>query len=150
MFPAPLTPAETAFIALDDEYHTRLNEFWRQLDELPESTDIDQFCAEHDPKPEYLPKFLAFEREHAGEDVGLDALAEVVSSAVGGGGRDQPEYIARRQVLDRLPRYEDRQLAATEPSPVSPPATTIRKSSTTCVAWPIRRRPTPPSAPRPD
>ena len=112
-FPPPhYSPAEAAFIALDDEYHTRLNEFWRQLDELPESTDIDQFCAEHDPKPEYLPKLLAFEREHAGEDVGLDALAEVVSSAVGGGGRDQPEYIARRQVLARLPRYEDRQLAA--------------------------------------
>ena len=58
-----------------------------------------------------MPKFVAFEKEHAGEDVGLDAIGEILSYAGRGGGTASPAYSARRMMLARLPDYEDRELA---------------------------------------
>ena len=105
------TPAETEYIALADEFKNKLNDFWVQGRKLTDRQQAIDFYTHHDPATEYLPKLLAFEREHAGEDVGLDALSEVVSYAARGGDQESPGFKSRREVLTRLPAYEDRELA---------------------------------------
>ena len=107
----PLTPAEKEFAALADDYFDELKTFWQQLDKINNPQELDAFYAERDPAIGYMPKFVAFEREHAGEDVGLDAIGEILSYAGRGGGTASAAYAARRKMLARLPTYEDRELA---------------------------------------
>ncbi len=105
------TPAETEFIALAEEFRGKLHDFWKHADTLTDEHERDVYYDQYDPAIEYLPKLLAFEREHTGEDVGLDALSEVTSYASGGGDTQSPGFKARREVLTRMKPYEDRPLA---------------------------------------
>jgi thiol-disulfide isomerase/thioredoxin len=112
-FPA----AEQQYIDLADAFHKRLEVYWKlsnefykeRGDKIPRE-ESEKFQAEHDPSPEFLPQFLAFEREHAGQDVGLDALNEVASYAARGGDTKSAAYRARRELLARLPEYRDREM----------------------------------------
>jgi peroxiredoxin len=110
--PPVLTPAETEYLTLANEFRDQLDKFWEQGDKITEPRAVEEFYATHDPAIEYVPKLLAFEREHGGEDAGLDALSEVILYAARGGGQSSPGYKGRREALARLPRYEDRALAA--------------------------------------
>jgi len=106
-----LSSAEKELITLADEFHDQLRIFWKRSREIEDEQEAKTFYAEHDPSNEFLPKLLAFERKHAGQDVSLDALGEIVSYAARGGDTDSPAMIARREVLQRLPVYEERELA---------------------------------------
>jgi len=105
-----LSPAEEEFVTLTDDFNSELNKFWKQISSMTDRGEIDTYVTQHDPAIEYLPKLLAFEREHAGQDVGIDTLSEVISYAARGGGRESPGALARREVLPRLVAYEDREL----------------------------------------
>ena len=105
-----LTPAETEFVALVDSFFAKLEPFWEHTRNITDTDELEAYYKEHDPARTYLPKLLEFERTHAGEDVGVDALAEVVVYAGRGGGPEAPGYRARREALARLKEYEDREL----------------------------------------
>jgi len=106
-----LSPAEKELIAIADEFSSQLRIYWKRCREIEDEKALKAFLAELDPGKEYMPKFLAFERKHHGQDVGLDALGEIVSYAARGGKLDSPSMVARREVLQRLPAYEKRELA---------------------------------------
>lgn len=103
-----LTPAETEFAALVDSFYAELRLFWEKTRNISDANELQ----EHDPAVKYMPLLLEFEIAHSGDDVGLDALAEVITYAGRGGGPEAPAYIARRDGIQRLKQYEDRELTA--------------------------------------
>lgn len=112
-FPA----AEQEFIDLAEKFHKRLEAYWKLSNEFYKERgdkitreESEKFQAEHDPSPEFLPQFLAFEREHPGQDVSLDALNEIASYAARGGDEKSAAFKARREFLARLSAYRDREM----------------------------------------
>jgi peroxiredoxin len=105
-----LTPAEMELIALADDFSSELDIFLKHTQRTAPG-EAEAYASQHSPAIEFLPKLLAFERAHAGHDVGLDALGEVVSFAARGGGPESHGALARREVLSRLGAYEQRELA---------------------------------------
>lgn len=107
-----LTAAESEYIALAEEFNQRLEVFWQEESELTDAKQAEEFHEEHDPGIEFVPKLLAFEESHQGEDVGLDALGEIVSYAGRSGNPDSYLVPARREALARMQPYEARALAS--------------------------------------
>lgn len=111
-----LTPAEQELVALMTEYFEALEPYWRSLDEFKSNEEYQAALADGtlaDPSAEYIPKLLALEARHRGEDVGLLALWHVFRRAAGGGSKDQPPAIGRREAAGRLSAYAQSNLLPT-------------------------------------
>lgn len=108
---AELTPAESEFVALIGEFHAKLDDYWTKVRQYSEHDARIEFERKHDPGIEYLPRLLAFEDAHSGDDAGLLALSEVSSYAAGNRNPDTPTFFARRAAIERMLPYEDRELA---------------------------------------
>ena len=106
-----LSAAESELIALVDEFHDELSVFRSARNKLEDRQAQIDYSIKNDPAKDYLPNLLAFEAKYSGQDVGIDALNEIVSRAAQGGLLESPAVKARREVLERLPAYEDRPLA---------------------------------------
>lgn len=108
---AELSPADSEFIALNSEFYAQLADFWTKLREYSDRDAAIKFDQQHDPGLVFLPKLLEFEKQHQGTDAGLNALAEVASYAARSGDPDTYRFAARREALQRMQSYEDRELA---------------------------------------
>ncbi|MGD9634757.1 MAG: TlpA family protein disulfide reductase [Pirellulales bacterium] len=106
-----LSPADTEFIAINNEFYERLDAFWTKLREYTDRDAAIEFDQQHDPGRVYLPKLLEFEKQHTGTDAGLNALADVASYAARSGDPDTYRFTARREALQRMKPYEDRVLS---------------------------------------
>ncbi len=104
-----LSPAEQELISLLDEYKEKKSAHWaeqkksatRDEDGVLVLSEIDM----PDPEIEYIPKIMAFEEAHRGEDVGLQALKQIYSEAGRGGGTKSPAYLARQESLSQISAY---------------------------------------------
>lgn len=106
-----LSPADIEFISLNSDFYAQLDDFWTKLREYTDRDAAIAFDAEHDPGLVFLPKLLEFEKQHRGTDAGLNALVEVASYAARSGDPDTYRFTARREALQRMQSYEDRELA---------------------------------------
>jgi thiol-disulfide isomerase/thioredoxin len=108
-----LTPAEQELVALMTDYYGALEIYWSARREYETIEAYQKAIAEGDlvdPNAEYIPRLLAFEAEHPGEDVGLLALWHVFREAARGGMIDSPTNVGRREAATRLGAYAESEL----------------------------------------
>lgn len=108
-----LTASEQELVTLMTDFYAALETYWSDGEEYKTREAYNEAVVAGtivDPNLEYIPKLLAFEADHRGEDVGLLALWHVFREAARGGTMDSPACIGRREAVKHLAAYTDSKL----------------------------------------
>ncbi len=103
-----LSAAEQALVDLMTDYYGELEIWWDASREYETSAAREEAIAAGelvDPGTRYIPRLLAFESEHRGEDVGLLALWHVFRQAASTARFNAPAVVGRREAAVRLAHY---------------------------------------------
>jgi len=110
---AQLDAGEQALVDLMTDYYGALETWWTAIEKYDSWAARDKAIAAGelvDPNAEYIPRLLAFESEHRGEETGLLALWHVFRAAAGTGRFKAPAVAGRRTAAKRLAQYEQSRL----------------------------------------
>lgn len=100
-----LSAAEKELIQLVTAVFEKYDAYYEKAETISDADEQSRFYEQQDPGHTFVPRLLAFEKDHARTHIGLMALRRVVLMAGGGGLANNPCYQGRREALRRLPRY---------------------------------------------
>ncbi|WP_010583668.1 TlpA family protein disulfide reductase [Schlesneria paludicola] len=105
--PVMLGQPEAELAALCKEMYSAFDAYYDSADEIKDEAKKKTYYNDHDPSAKYVEKLVAFERAHHSTYAGLMAVRALVRLGAGGGVKDNPCDLGRREALRRLRDYRN-------------------------------------------